>query len=83
MAKDCQVAYADMYTALEGDKSPDEYNKYLSDGLHLNEKGNEVAFAAIAQAISQQYPDLDPSKLAMQAPGWDQCQPDIKFIPLY
>ena len=56
----------------EGVPPPGEaYRSNLSDGLHLNGKGNKKAFEAIRDGIKINFPWLDPINLEMQGPGWE------------
>jgi len=75
-----KVPVVDMHAALEagqveggreeGVPPPGEaYRSYLSDGLHLNGKGNKKAFEAIREGIKNNFPWLDPINLEMQGPG--------------
>ncbi|GAB5032404.1 sgnh hydrolase [Nannochloropsis oceanica] len=72
----------DMHAALEGGQDEDRgeegvpppgeaYRGYLSDGLHLNFKGNKKAFEAIIEGIKNNFPWLDPINLEMQGPAWE------------
>ena len=54
----CKVL--DSWDALEGGTSPEVYGKYLSDGLHLNAKGNEKLYNALLELIKRELPDLAP-----------------------
>ncbi len=71
VGKAIKCPVVDMHAALEGGKGPDAYQKYLSDGLHLNWAGNKKAFEAIRDAIILHFPWLDPINLEMQGPAWD------------
>ncbi|KAJ1844606.1 isoamyl acetate-hydrolyzing esterase, partial [Coemansia sp. RSA 2708] len=39
------------------------YEKYLSDGLHLNSGGNELLFKLIVSKIKEAWPELDPAAI--------------------
>lgn len=45
---------------LQGEASPDVYGQYLSDGLHLNEKGNRLVHQGLTELIQKEYPQLAP-----------------------
>jgi isoamyl acetate esterase len=57
---DCKVL--DVWKILEGDTSPDLYNKYLTDGLHLNELGNQKLYQGLIELIRKDFPDLAPQQ---------------------
>lgn len=84
LGKAIKVPVVDMYTALEGPGGPDAYRQYLSDGLHLSLEGNRRAFEAVATAIRNNYPWLDPVSLEAQGPDWSELRSDYgPPIPLY
>ncbi len=78
-----KVPVVDMYTAMEGPGGPGAFRKYLSDGLHLSVEGNRRAFEAIAAAIRNNYPWLDPVSLEAQGPDWAELKSEYGAIPLY
>jgi len=53
----CKVL--DSWQALEGETMP---NVYLSDGLHLNEKGNRKVYAGLLDLIKREHPHLAPQE---------------------
>lgn len=74
----------DMYAALEGPQGPDAYRRFLSDGLHLSTEGNRRAFEAIAAAVRNNYPWLDPVSLEAQGPDWSELKAEYgATIQLY
>ncbi|EWM27491.1 gdsl lipase acylhydrolase family protein [Nannochloropsis gaditana] len=58
----------------EGMPQDETYASFLSDGLHLNEKGNRRAFEAVRDSIKHHFPWLDPINLETQAPGWESLR---------
>lgn len=42
----------------------------LSDGLHLNEAGNELLFSALARLIDERAPAVAPDALTIDLPLW-------------
>ena len=50
----------DTYKLLGGDKGEDFYGKFLSDGLHLNEKGNRIVYRGIMEIIQSDFQHLLP-----------------------
>lgn len=52
------TCFVDSWEALEG--SDIARSKYLCDGLHLNEPGNEKLHEALVQAIQETFPQLSP-----------------------
>jgi len=43
---------------------------FLSDGLHLTAKGNDLLFVLLQKLILAQLPQLNPESIKMQAPYW-------------
>jgi lysophospholipase L1-like esterase len=41
-------------------KHPSWASEYLVDGLHFNEKGNQLVFESLMNLIDQKYPHLKP-----------------------
>lgn len=80
-AEKCPVV--DMYAALEGPRGPEAYRRYLSDGLHLSLEGNRRAFEAVAAAVRNNYPWLDPVSLEAQGPDWSELRSEYGAIQLY
>ncbi|KAJ2615329.1 isoamyl acetate-hydrolyzing esterase [Coemansia sp. RSA 1365] len=73
VAKELDLPYVDIWTAIESavhnstDSTPeaansldDGYKKYLNDGLHLTDKGNELLFDLIVKEIHNNWPELNP-----------------------
>ncbi|KAJ1886692.1 isoamyl acetate-hydrolyzing esterase [Coemansia sp. IMI 209127] len=75
VAKDLDIPYIDMWTAIEKrvqesrkqrpvepceDNGYDGYDEFLSDGLHLNAKGNLLLFRTLAGTIERNWPELCP-----------------------
>ena len=56
-------AVLDVWSLLEGDKSVETYNQYLTDGLHLNELGNRKLYSGLSRLIYNVYPELVPQKV--------------------
>jgi isoamyl acetate esterase len=52
-------AFLDTWELLRGD-DPQALGSYLSDGLHLNEAGNQKLFEGLMSLISSQFPHLAP-----------------------
>ena len=55
---DCHVV--DNWEVLMGGKDKNEFGKYLSDGLHLNESGNRLVYQAFMKLLQEKYPHLAP-----------------------
>lgn len=53
---DCLVV--DTWELLSG--RTNEFGKYLSDGLHLNESGNRLVYQGFMDLLQEKYPDLAP-----------------------
>ncbi|KAJ2352263.1 isoamyl acetate-hydrolyzing esterase [Coemansia sp. RSA 2618] len=71
VAQAANVAYADLYTTMEGVmadyrkniSSTDEldgYDKYLIDGIHLNSNGSAILFNLIHETITKNWPEMIP-----------------------
>lgn len=71
VAKNCDCSVLDVWALLEGNTSSDIYGHYLTDGLHLNEKGNRKLYQGLKDLIRNEYPDIVP-----------QCDGSITGIPL-
>ena len=52
------LGLVDTWALLEGN-SPSK-SRYLSDGLHLNEKGNRAVYLGLKSALLQKYPEVLP-----------------------
>jgi len=50
-------------------------NLYLSvlipDGLHFSDEGNRLCHQLVFSKIKEAYPELDPAKMEMKIPEWD------------
>jgi lysophospholipase L1-like esterase len=55
---DCHVV--DTWEVLSGGMDKNEFSKYLSDGLHLNESGNRLVYQAFMELLQEKYPQLAP-----------------------
>ncbi|PIA16826.1 SGNH hydrolase [Coemansia reversa NRRL 1564] len=73
VAKELDLPYVDIWSAIESavhnntdstSKVADDldggYEKYLNDGLHLTDKGNELLFDLIVKEIHNNWPELNP-----------------------
>jgi len=49
-----------------------DWKSYLSDGLHLNSKGNAFLYECVLKCIQTYHPELTPSALPIEAPLWDK-----------
>lgn len=66
------VAVVDVWQLLEGNDES-KCTSYLSDGLHLNAKGNIRVFEGIRKVICEKYPHLDPTN--------DEKGPGLEELP--
>jgi lysophospholipase L1-like esterase len=55
---DCHVV--DTWKVLSGGMDKNEFGKYLSDGLHLNETGNRLVYQAFMGLLQEKFPHLAP-----------------------
>ncbi|KAK9767444.1 isoamyl acetate-hydrolyzing esterase [Basidiobolus ranarum] len=44
---------------------------YFLDGVHFSELGNNTTFCGIFSAIKKNWPELDPERISMVLPWWD------------
>lgn len=61
IAKEMDCAVVDTFQLLGGDKGEKHYEKYMTDGLHLNAEGNRIVYEGIMDAIKLNYEYLLPS----------------------
>lgn len=72
-----RVPLVDTYDALwkaAGEKE-EGLTPFLSDGLHLTEKGYEIVYEELIKVISRDIPELHYDKLPMVFPAWDAVDP--------
>ena len=65
----------DAFTSLGGNSAPEQYRKYLSDGLHLSECGNKKLFQCLLSVIRNDLPYLYPdgvNGLKIEEKTWDE-----------
>ncbi|ORY27680.1 hypothetical protein BCR39DRAFT_469152 [Naematelia encephala] len=65
---------ADVYAAITGaagGSSEELLAPYLSDGLHLTDQGNKIAFDTVRNTIASTYPELDPLNMATRMPAFN------------
>ena len=74
-AHGCSVL--NVWDCLEG-PSPERYQEYLSDGLHLNEEGNRKVHQNLMSLIRKQHPNLAPATAAEDSPD----DPNTVGVPL-
>jgi isoamyl acetate esterase len=43
----------------------------IPDGLHFSSEGNRLCFQLVLEKIKEAYPELDPEKMEMKVPAWD------------
>lgn len=51
-------------------------NDYVSDGLHLNAKGNEILFNKLIKLIDEKLPHLNADNMKRIGPYWRDIDPD-------
>ncbi|ORY05459.1 isoamyl acetate-hydrolyzing esterase 1 [Basidiobolus meristosporus CBS 931.73] len=59
---------------------------YFLDGIHFSDLGNNATFCGIFATIKKHWPELDPEKIPMVLPWWDDINIDnpassIRFPP--
>ncbi len=52
-------------------------NKYLSDGLHLNELGNKVLVDLVEECIAKHFPKLASNQIKMRTKSWREIEPFV------
>lgn len=60
--RSCSVL--DVWELLEGNTTPEQFGKYLNDGLHLSEDGNRKLHQGLMDLIRKEYPELAPKSEA-------------------
>lgn len=66
VAAKCNVALVDVHEAMTSSDQPAEF---LSDGLHLSEKGDELIYDLVKNAIAKHWPELSTSALTLDLPS--------------
>lgn len=70
----------DAWEVLKGDEGTDVYGKYMADGLHLTEDGNQVLYDGIMKLIQTEMKHLAPAAdddkdsegMKLQEPEWQE-----------
>mmetsp|Transcript_3733 Transcript_3733/g.5219 ORF Transcript_3733/g.5219 Transcript_3733/m.5219 type:complete len:308 (+) Transcript_3733:62-985(+) len=72
-----RVPTVNTYELMEGGSQTD-CSVYLTDGLHLSQRGNDALFAQLEKCLSENFEHLYPpeDKLDMQAPYWADVNPE-------
>ncbi|PIA13162.1 SGNH hydrolase, partial [Coemansia reversa NRRL 1564] len=80
VAKELSVPCVDLWTAIQievnakqsnGIQSEfDGYEDYLSDGLHLNNNGNNMLFKLLMESITISFPELIPESMPFIIPSF-------------
>ncbi|CAK4427027.1 unnamed protein product [Aphanomyces euteiches] len=65
VGKALSVPVVDVWTPMQDDR-----NSYLSDGLHLNAKGNLTVYNALTAQIKASYPELVPDNIPFYYLPW-------------
>jgi lysophospholipase L1-like esterase len=60
VGKKMNCSVLDVFELLEGNGEAKVYGKYLRDGLHLSESGNELLYKGLMDLIENEYPYLSP-----------------------
>lgn len=64
MAKSSDCGVVDLFDVLTGD------DHYWTDGVHLNELGNERVYDAVVSILFKRYPYVEPARIQMEKPPW-------------
>lgn len=76
------LSVIDLFSVLHGnidvnaaaDSSVEMPKDFLSDGLHLNERGNRALFHSLVNEITTKYPDQwNTARMDMDQPGWSDA----------
>lgn len=74
VAQKHRLPVVDVWTILWEACGQDEakLDKYLSDGLHVNEEAYGLIYDGLMKVIAERWPEFLPEKLPMVFPPWDQ-----------
>ncbi len=64
VAKSSECGAVDLFHVLTGD------NQYWTDGVHLNELGNERVFDVAVSELFKRYPQVEAARIPMEKPSW-------------
>ncbi|CEG65904.1 hypothetical protein RMATCC62417_02586 [Rhizopus microsporus] len=67
-AKELNVVVIDLWTAImsASEQNKQDLSYFLSDGLHLTDKGYKILFDAVMDTISTHFPDIHPDALEFE-----------------
>ena len=77
VARYMNCSVVDTWELLEGSNAT-VYSQYLTDGLHLNERGNRVLYQGLMDLIQTEYPPLAPQRggqlhgIPFEEPAWQE-----------
>ena len=77
VGKQFDVPVLDAWTGLEGQSNNRE--QYLSDGIHLNAKGNHQLFELFKNMLLERLPNWLPDKLVLDKAPWSALAPKDKL----
>ncbi|KAJ3845241.1 SGNH hydrolase-type esterase domain-containing protein [Lentinula raphanica] len=78
IAREEEVGIIDIWTKMWDAARHNEQalEKFLYDGLHLNDAGYQIMYDAVLETIEKTYPELHPDNLEMVFPGWATIDPN-------
>jgi len=72
------LSVIDVFALLKGEDPSGAREEFLSDGLHLNSKGNVALYEAFVDEITTAHPQWDAAKMEMDRPGWSDALMALK-----
>ncbi|KAF8920448.1 hypothetical protein BGZ58_004388 [Dissophora ornata] len=81
----CQVNVIDTWGVMSKriESGQQSLRDYLSDGVHLTAKGNNLIFEQIMNVVRHRYPEWDPETMLMHGPWWanlDLKNPEVDLL---
>lgn len=73
LAVQTRVPCVDLHTEMSSHAA---WREYLSDGVHLNSKGNAFVAEAVLRTIKKYVKPIDSDRLARSFPHWSEIDPD-------
>lgn len=67
VAKKTNVLFVDLFGEMEKHK---DWQSFLSDGLHLSSKGNQLMWETLTRTIAEKAKSCIPDALPMEFPYW-------------
>lgn len=68
MCSEYDLPCVDLWTGLEGGSEARQL--YLSDGLHLNDRGNQRLFELLVASVNERFPQWRLENMPLDQPEW-------------